>query len=114
MHDAAEAYIGDIPKPLKELLLDYQVIEQRMEFALFRKFGVQFPLPLPKSVKQADLVMLATERRDLMPADNLDGYPIIAGIVPASFQISPESPEKAKRHFLERFEHLLSLRGIAC
>ena len=112
MHDAAESYIGDIPKPLKELLLDYQVIERRMEIALFRKFGVQFPLP--KSVKVADLVMLATERRDLMPADNLDGYPIISGIAPASFQIFPESPEKAKRRFLERFEHLSSRLVALC
>ena len=64
MHDSAEAYIGDIAKPVKELLLDYQVIEQRMEIALFKKFGVQFSLP--------------------------------------------ESPEKAKQSFLERFAHLSS------
>jgi len=52
--------------------------------------------------------MLATERRDLMPADDLDGCPIISGIAPASFQIFPESSEKAKQSFLERFEYLVA------
>lgn len=35
MHDASEAYLRDIPKPLKELLPDYKVIEERFQSALF-------------------------------------------------------------------------------
>ena len=110
LHDAAEAYIGDITTHLKRLLPDYQVIEQRMESAVFAKFGVAYPLP--KSVKHADLVMLATERRDLMTVDESSWWAGIEGITPASFQISPESPDKAKQSFLERFGHLSSNRGL--
>ncbi len=103
LHDASEAYIGDITRPLKQLLPDYKVIEQRIEIALFSAFRI--PYPLPKIVKHADLVMLATERRDLMPANN-DEWQLIAGIEPLSEIINPWYPEKAEREFLLLWEEL--------
>lgn len=60
MHDCAEAFLGDIPSPLKRRLPDYKRIESIVEAALFEKLGI--PFPLPASVKNADLVMLATEQ----------------------------------------------------
>ncbi len=63
MHDAAEAYCQDIPAPLKALLPDYRRIEERVEQLIRAKFSI---IPdMSALVKYADLVMLATERRDL-------------------------------------------------
>lgn len=103
LHDAAEAYIGDVASPLKSLLPDYQAIEARIERALRRRFGV--PADLSPEVKLADRVMLATERRDLMPASAAQ-WARIAGIEPLGQRLVAWSPEMSRVAFLQRFAEL--------
>jgi hypothetical protein len=45
MHDAAEAYLCDIPHPIKQLLPDYKKIELSFEEAISKKFNLNFPFP---------------------------------------------------------------------
>lgn len=105
LHDAAEAFVKDIPKPLKRLLPDYAVIEKRVEAAIFTRFGL--PPKLSLEVKHADLVMLATEQRDLMaPHVRLDRRP--AGVEPLAQRICPMTPRVAKLMFLHRYHELTS------
>lgn len=69
LHDAHEAFTGDITYPLKRLLGDViKPIEARIDAVLFARFGV--PLPLPDTVKWADRVMLWQEQRHLMKNDD--------------------------------------------
>ncbi|GCL61520.1 metal-dependent phosphohydrolase [Pseudaquabacterium pictum] len=103
LHDAAEAFIGDVAKPLKQLLPDYKAIEKRVEAAVFSRFGL--PADLPLCVKEADLVMLATEKRDLMPGDR-HTWECIAGLHPLVDRIDPWPCEEACLMFLSRFNKL--------
>lgn len=109
MHDAAEAYVGDVPTPLKQLLPEFKIIEKRIETSLFEKFGLYDGMPV--SVKKADLIMLVTEQRDLMNAKNDDEeWGVIADIPHAPFRIKPQSPEQARKSFLDRFNQLSKVR----
>lgn len=106
MHDAAEAFIGDVSSPLKAMLPEYKAIEKRVEAAVFGSFGL--PALLDPCVKHADLVMLATEKRDLMPQRaELGGWECIAGIEPMPEILVAMSSLAARRAFLARFEELI-------
>lgn len=113
LHDSQEAYLGYVMSPLKDLLPDYHKIELKMAEAIFKKFGINWPQP--SAVEKADLIMLATERRDLMVKDDNIEWAIIAGVQPARFRIIPQTPERAKRSFLERFYSLYDEKVcVAC
>lgn len=59
LHDASEAYIADIPSPIKKGLPDYQKLEDNLMKAISDKFC--FLYPLSYEVKQADKKMLEYE-----------------------------------------------------
>jgi len=106
MHDAAEAFLGDVSSPLKHLLPEYKKIEENVEKAIFDRFGVSWDQVKSKEVKKADLILLATEKRDLMP---ITGYQweILKGIGPLDFmRIHPLPPEKAFNLFMEEYNKL--------
>lgn len=107
MHDAPEAYLGDVTRPLKRLLPDYRRIEKTVEAVVLLKYGIEH---IPDTVKRADLVMLATEQRDLMPTHD-DQWACIAGIEPLQYHINPLTPKEAKALFIERFCQIISGRG---
>lgn len=59
LHDAAEAYLADIPRPLKVGLPEYYAVEARVEEVIAQKFDMAFPLPA--EVKNADNDLLKNE-----------------------------------------------------
>jgi 5'-deoxynucleotidase YfbR-like HD superfamily hydrolase len=103
MHDAAEAFIGDVAKPLKILLPDYKAIETRIEAAVFARFGL--PAKLPACVKEADRILLRTEQRDLMGADAHE-WSFTKDAQPLRERIVPQLPVFARSLFLFRYEAL--------
>lgn len=65
LHDASEAYIGDVARPLKHYLTEYQNIERSMMFAIYSKFGIDPYLIDSKIVKAADNTVLMAEAKHL-------------------------------------------------
>lgn len=66
MHDSSEAYIGDMSRPLKhftEAGKEYIKIEEKIEKAIARKFGLAFPMS--PEIKKADNLMLYAEKAQL-------------------------------------------------
>jgi 5'-deoxynucleotidase YfbR-like HD superfamily hydrolase len=114
MHDAAEALVGDMSSPLKQMLPAYKEIELRVERAIFARFGL--PEHLHPCVKQADLVMLATEQRDLMDLSCAwKPWECLEGIDPKEgWTIAPRPPREAKAAFISRFIELTNaVKGLA-
>lgn len=56
MHDASEAFLQDVPRPMKSLFVGYRQWEENLEFAIAKKFGVPFPYPPVVDVVDKDMV----------------------------------------------------------
>jgi|SRR5579871_2098758 len=67
LHDASEAYLSDIVRPLKAHLANYTQIEAGLEKVIAEKFGLQWPMP--KEIKALDNGILIDEMtQNMAPA----------------------------------------------
>jgi len=110
LHDASEAYLVDVPRPIKHSngMAAYREAENALEHAIAIAFGL--PREMPPSVKRADNILLVTEQRDLMkslPAPWTD-----CGVEPLAEEIQPWLPQEAKARFLRRFDQLRTIPAI--
>lgn len=100
LHDASEAYLQDIITPLKGLLPDYCLLEERVMRAILTAFDVPISDEIRKAVKQTDVRMLVTEVRDLTP------HGVINGVIceqPFDWKITCWSPAEARSRFACRY-----------
>lgn len=67
LHDAGEAYLPDIPSPIKAFCPDLVEAEERLLLAIAEAFDL--PPEIPASVHAADMVVRSAEARDLMGLD---------------------------------------------
>lgn len=117
-HDDAEAYTGDMIRPLKKLLRDFRHVERAIEIAVGTALGV--PLFVVTStaaawgdVKRADMIALATERRDIGAGDRFRPELVQddeRGFEPADFVIEALTPEAARVQYLQRHYELVAQR----
>ncbi len=61
LHDAAEAYVGDMSTPLKNLFPEYQAVEWCIQRAIMCKFGVTLAPEISCAVREIDQAMLRAE-----------------------------------------------------
>ncbi len=103
LHDAAEAYSSDLPKPLKRSLPQWQPLEQAIMSVISSRFGMTSVEP--ESVKKADYAILRDEQIALMAPCARDwGYTS----QPLGVDIQGWSPEVAESRFYRRFLELIS------
>ena len=105
LHDASEAYLVDLPHPIKhrsELGRLYAEAEAPLQDAILERFGL--PREAPALVKPLDRALLATERREV--AEEAWHWPELEGFEPLDLEIEPWLPDRAHDEFLARFERL--------
>jgi len=104
MHDASEAYLQDMPTPVKSLMPQYKEAEKRLQRVIETWCGLDAGSSEMVVVHAADLQMLATEARDLM--GNPQDWPVLQCVPPCVWTVQPWSPQYAKERFLERYKQL--------
>jgi 5'-deoxynucleotidase YfbR-like HD superfamily hydrolase len=103
LHDASEAYLVDVARPVKRLpeMAAYREAEKNVQRTIMRHFGL--PDAEPELVKRADVELLYTEARDLFSGVNPEWQWFAE---PLPMVINPVAPREAERLFLERFREL--------
>jgi len=110
LHDAGEAYVSDLAKPLKVLVKGkFAAIEKAVDIEVCKAFDLDYADCHTGAVKEADKRVLATEKRELM--DGRDDTIWGELLKPYDFAIDPLPPKKAKQAFLQRYDELTKTKG---
>ncbi len=108
LHDASEAYVLDMPSPIKRRLPDYRALERGVQAAIEARFDVsEAALTHRPTIKAADIRALHWEQRDLMP--RVPWVPLPEFDRP---QLVAWPSELARDRFLSRFEALFAARRL--
>jgi hypothetical protein len=99
LHDAGEAYLGDIPTPIKTKI--HREREDAVMLAVIERFNLD-PNVMPFDVHRADKAILADEMFNMMGGHKPHDTPL-------GVKIHNWSPEQAKRNFLIAFQDLTSI-----
>lgn len=111
LHDASEAFVGDVSSPLKKLLPEYKKIEERIQKAIATHFDV--PYPMPEEVHLADKRMYWQERQSV--ADNGVRDKLWHQDLRATRKEKAVgmAPHMARRMFLSRYKELTKQQELA-
>jgi 5'-deoxynucleotidase YfbR-like HD superfamily hydrolase len=104
MHDATEAYLGDMPHPLKHrspLGAAFKTAEGHLEEVIRARFRLRADVP---EIKRVDRALLAAERRAF--SAEAWPWPELEGVTPLDVELLPWPPDEAARAFARRFAEL--------
>jgi len=103
LHDATEAYVCDVPRPLKRQLPGYREIEHRVWIAISARFGIT--LDVPDQVKEADDRILLTERDEMMSRTRYS-WEQDELYAPLPVLVTGWHPPEAEQRYLDRLAEL--------
>jgi hypothetical protein len=108
IHDGAEAYIGDMVRPLKRSpeLMSFLVVEAMVEMAVFQAAGFRIPTYMPEAVKRADTRIIQDERLALFRPETLAAAGWTAKGEGLGVTIAGHPPHVAEREFATAFARL--------
>jgi uncharacterized protein len=101
LHDASEAYLVDVPTPVKSSyeMAGYRILEARAMRAIMWHYGL--PEVEPASVKYADRLSLVSEARTLVTNCDVDAWCSSVGVPRVElFPVIAWSPEIAENAFM--------------
>jgi hypothetical protein len=104
MHDAAEAYCGDVIRPVKRLIRElYAPIERRIQDAIWRRFGIEIDADTQAVIHQVDNAVVMAESSVLMNGSESWNW---NGVTPSFVPIVRKHHETARVEFLNAFRRL--------
>ncbi len=117
LHDAHEAFFGDIPTPTKKFLLDCgvdinEVLAKPIDEWIYKQIGITLPLPsyVQEAVDAADFILYQNEGRTLMrnfvSSKQPDEWP------PYTSTIVPWTHDESYRQFIARYNRLLPMARV--
>ena len=106
LHDAAEAYLVDVPRPIKPALDGYREIEERVMVEVCRKFAL--PFVMPDAVKDADIRICVDEKAQNMAPGLIWGLDGLQGL---GVTLCCYEPYRAERWFMARYRRLVAESG---
>lgn len=109
LHDASEAYCVDLPRPIKHMLPDYRVMEDKIIAAIAKRFQLA-GTEIPEIVHVYDARILADERIALMQPPPA---PWAGDAPPLGVEIQGWWPGMAENRFYDRLSELLEERRWA-
>lgn len=105
-HDLSEGILGDITSPMKRLLPEYRTIEDRLNWALARKFDLIYPWPA--EVCQIDMRILKDETNQILSARDRSDWGLPADLEPLGIQLECWAPARAAAEFADKL-HLVGI-----
>lgn len=105
LHDASEAYLVDVPRPVKPFLPGYKEAEAKVMEAVCERFGL--PLEMPREVHDADSAIIGNERENMRPCVAewyATGEPL------AGVELFYWTPEKVEAAFLSAYREIERVR----
>lgn len=109
-HDSAEAYLKDIPKPLKDMLPDYRALERAVSYELAVALDLPRNFHKHDMVKRAEIAVTRAEWEQFMvPIKENDWSAYFGDIQAAPIKIKPIKPFVAEAEFLYRHARLVTM-----